>query len=403
MFRRASLPLTLACFALLVLGAGAPPRDLKQVGDHWTAWDPPGDFPEGAQVHIIQPGETLWGLAGRFYENPYLWPQLWELNQYIHDAHWIYPGDPLVVGLDVVDPQELAQLPPGEEIPASLKTGGEAVVNLDAQDSGLGVLSFEKALGAPEALGTESDVYCSGFVGGLEENLAYSIIGTEFDVLSPDLEGSTSAIRIETEYGVVDTVKYGLAGGDIIYVSGGRSSGLYPGQELTVIQPRGVVEHPHTEEVSGRYYRQKGLVRILSVQDDTAIAELALLSCGEVTVGDFLRPFEPTPVPLGRTGNPRPLNLPENPDVVAEGGTIILADDEVVSIGQNHIVHIDLGDEDEIIPGDLFTIYRENRRGLPPVVLGELAVLTVVGPSNAVARVLESRYPIYIGDRLTLK
>ena len=26
--------------------------------------------------------------------NPYLWPQIWDQNRYITDAHWIYPGDP---------------------------------------------------------------------------------------------------------------------------------------------------------------------------------------------------------------------------------------------------------------------------------------------------------------------
>jgi hypothetical protein len=50
----------------------------------------------------------------------------------------------------------------------------------------------------------------------------------------------------------------------------------------------------------------------------------------------------------------------------------------------------------------MFTIYRENRPGLPPLVLGELAVLSV-HPRGSVARVIASRYPIYVGDRLEPK
>ena len=95
----------LLALAAMILTAGVlaanenPPTNLKMVGDHWTAWDPPMSFPEGAEVYIIQKGDTLWDLANQYYGDPYLWPQIWERNQYILDAHWIYPGDPLVMGV----------------------------------------------------------------------------------------------------------------------------------------------------------------------------------------------------------------------------------------------------------------------------------------------------------------
>src|SRR5262245_54595003 len=39
-----------------------PPRGLKLVGNHWTPYEPPDpeSFPEGAQVHVIVNGDTLW-------------------------------------------------------------------------------------------------------------------------------------------------------------------------------------------------------------------------------------------------------------------------------------------------------------------------------------------------------
>ena len=64
------------------------------MGDHWTAWDPPEVGPE---AYIIQKGDTLWDLAGKWFGDPFLWPQVWDENRYILDSHWIYPGDPLVV------------------------------------------------------------------------------------------------------------------------------------------------------------------------------------------------------------------------------------------------------------------------------------------------------------------
>jgi hypothetical protein len=66
------------------------------------------------------------------------------------------------------------------------------------------------------------------------------------------------------------------------------------------------------------------------------------------------------------------------------------------------VVYIDRGAEDDVYPGDLFTIYRMNRDGRPPIVLGELAVLSSRN-RTAVAKILESRYPIYAGDRLERK
>ena len=38
------------------------------------------------------------GIAGQLFGDPYLWPQLWEANQYILDAHWIYRGPGLWSG-----------------------------------------------------------------------------------------------------------------------------------------------------------------------------------------------------------------------------------------------------------------------------------------------------------------
>jgi hypothetical protein len=81
---------------------------------------------------------------------------------------------------------------------------------------------------------------------------------------------------------------------------------------------------------------------------------------------------------------------------------ILLSKDDIVSLGEDAIVWIDRGANADVTPGDIYTIYRPNRPGLPPVVLGELAVLSVHSKS-AVAKILRSRYTIHVGDRLDLK
>ncbi|KYF66918.1 LysM peptidoglycan-binding domain-containing protein [Sorangium cellulosum] len=45
------------------------------------------------EAHSVRRGDTLWDISGRYYTNPYAWPQVWALNPQLQNPHWIYPGD----------------------------------------------------------------------------------------------------------------------------------------------------------------------------------------------------------------------------------------------------------------------------------------------------------------------
>src|SRR5262249_53364400 len=131
-----------------------PPKNLKFVAGHWTAWDPP-QVPDGAKPYIVVPGDTLWGLSGKYQSNPLLWPLIWDQNRYVLDTHWIYPGDPLMI------PATATIVPAKGPLPA-----GEA--EAEPAESGMQETPVAETA-APEepkpvALADTQDLYCSDYI-----------------------------------------------------------------------------------------------------------------------------------------------------------------------------------------------------------------------------------------------
>lgn len=78
---------------IFVLSAGAFSVALGQVPK-----TPIAIKPDAPDRYVVVRGDTLWGIAQRYTDSPWRWPELWDMNKdQIRDPHWIYPGNVIVI------------------------------------------------------------------------------------------------------------------------------------------------------------------------------------------------------------------------------------------------------------------------------------------------------------------
>jgi len=308
---------------------------------------PPKD---GTTIYVVEPGDSLWKISGRFFGNPLFWPRLWEINPYIDNPNLIYPGD--VIALKAKQP----------DIP---------VVKVEPKAH---KVSFEDIEPPPP-------VYY------------YSRGGTEGFITPGEWEHMGTILTSEPP-------KILLGTGDIVFTNVGSKNGVSTGDMFTIFRTSKSVLHPITGQRIGYKVQIEGeleLVEILGKRKSTGIITSSYV---EITRGARIRPQEPfVKEVILRKGTER-----------VDGFVIDTKNNTEVS-GKGDVVYLDVGEVNNVVPGNVFSIYTQPRKAydpdahkdvvIPGTLIGKIVVLEVKEKS-ATGIITESSRQIEIGTVVSL-
>jgi len=337
------------------------------VAPHWSKNKYPESIPEGATYYIVERNDTLWDISQRFLSNPYLWPQIWDQNRYIADAHWIYPGDPLIL-------PKLALIAEGAGVPGLPGEGlpPEGELGLPPGEIGPGI-----AGAALTPLTEESTMQCADYITSEGEDDSLQILGSE--------QGS-------------DKTTFGDR--DIVYLNKGSNAGVKAGDMYTIHYRAYPVSHPTSGRGLGTKIATTGWLQVVLVHENAATAVIEQ-ACIDVHPGHYLKPYERMNVPLILARPPGDRLTPPSGKLVQ---TVVDINGDAMIAATGHLITIDAGSEAGVAPGNVFLLYRIIYPSVPTPrnVLGEAAVITV-RDRTAVAKITYANDAIMVGDAAELR
>jgi hypothetical protein len=260
------------------------------------------DVPEN---YIVKKGDTLWGISGMYLQEPWLWPELWDVNPQIDNPHLIYPGDELYIVW--VDGRPRLRMRRGRDVKLN------PTMRIKPLDLAIPVIPLDQ-------IGPWLQRHRIMAAEDLNES-AYVVSGDQRHLIS----------------GPGDRV-FGRG----YFPEGERAYGIYRAGDTYI--------DPITEELLGYQAQDIGNARLLSAStDDVTELEVTRVS-EEVRVADRLLPMEERI--LDATFHPRA------PKQELENALMIAVDGGVSQIGEMSIVVINKGTREGLEIGDVVALYQ---------------------------------------------
>jgi hypothetical protein len=191
---------------------------------------------------------------------------------------------------------------------------------------------------APVSVAKEKELVCGGYMKVDPPNVSMQLVGGE-----------------------QEQEQHQFFQGNNVFLNAGRQQGIEQGLEFAVVRPRGNFRSNWSKRSSwskkgslGVYTQEIGRVRVIRVKDNVSVA-LVTTSCDAMLLGDLI-------VPVPRLDGPI-VKLADHIDLFADPtgkqtGRIVYTREGQEMVSVNQVVYIDLGTQDNIKSGDIFTIYR---------------------------------------------
>ena len=280
---------------------------------------PPAFKPDYPDRYVVVKGDTLWDIASRFLKDPWLWPQVWQINPKIRNPHLIYPGD--VIVLYYVDGKPYLTL---EGVAGVVPPKGIETVKLSPR---VRYESLEKAI----------------------DTIPRSAIGPFLYrprvVSKEEIEDAPYIVSSYEEHLISGT-------GNRVYAKKVTNDAI---AQYGVIRPGEVYRDPDTNEVLGYEVVRVAAARVVRTGDPTTLTLVDAKR--EVLNGDLLLPSEEGELDF---------NFVPQPPRGQVNGKIISVFDGVSQIGQYNVVVLNRGKRDGMVPGTVLAIYQAGKKVADP-------------------------------------
>lgn len=241
-----------------------------------------------SKIYLVQPGDTLWGIAEKFYHNPREWEKIHSANPVVKNPNLIYPGEKLIIPfltgqVEVVTPSEkvapaevvtpFEKIAPEEKIiPAEEKKEEEKEVKKEVITS-LEISTVTVEVSIPEEEKKEVTLSREKYLKMKFSLGDFLVLGKwQFDGL----------ITREKEKKIL------ISAGDTVYLNIGSKKGLKPGMCGFVCRKGEKVYDSKTGKFQGRNIQRIGLIEIIEVKRNISSARI-VTSSEAIGVGDGIK------------------------------------------------------------------------------------------------------------------
>lgn len=342
--------------------------------------------------YVVQYGDTLWGIAGKYLGNPGRWREIHQQNAFITNPNLIYPGDVLGMAAGLAGADGTLKGTPG----------GTSMGN-KLSDKVIARPWYGIPAPAPETVRLprrpETVVASTDFLESIGYIAPYSLAqltAAQFGQISGMVygKGETNAKVLDSESG-----RPGLLFGDIIYINRGSAQNLKEGDVFLAFRPGREIRHPLTAELIGTQIDVLGRIRVKTLEPEIASAEI-IRSYNYIEVGDPIIPLAELSLPLKKPllGDSHSYGFKVGNQLI---GHIIGARNTQLMFGDGDTVFIDVGAAQGTQPGDNFIIFREVGKGYPKQSIGRLTVVSVQ-KQTALAIIIESVKAFDPGEKIVL-